>query len=463
MAEQAPGEGHIATRLGLAGMFLALAVLLAGCSELDHAQARICVDIVPAVELDAPQIRLLAINAIDGSGPTVRVAYSVPDGTAERREFLICRFGGTGFSPARRRVVALLGPGGPFSGVRLFMINRFWLGELGASAEGRARLVELPADTKAIGPDLPVGAAYFVQQWINASAPAAVYATLALAYALIYGLTGRINLAFGELAMLGAYGALSGVALSLMTGNPGIVLSLLFGFGVAIGVNAVAGAAIARHVFLPLLPRTNQALLVATIGLAIVLQETMRLTQGTKERWLQPVLNTPVRLFGGTFDVVGTPMQAIVTGMCALAILAVLQTIRRGTFGRAWRAASDDPLMARLTGIDPGRVIVRAGALASALTALAGAVFALHYGGTSFSMGMIVGLKALVAAVIGGIGSLPGAALGGVLIGVAETFWSAYLPLAYRDIAVLSLLVVVLILKPEGVFGVKPAVEEIRP
>ena len=386
---------------------VALTLLAAACARIDSDQARVCESIVPAVEISAPFVRLISTRPLAPSGGArVRVDYAVPDASGhDRKSFLICRFGGADFSLDRLRVTGLAGPDGPWSEVELLLLNRFWLGELGAVAEGRARLIAPPFAAIQLGPDVPAGLGYFLQQWVNATPPSAVYAALALAYALIYGITGRINLAFGPMAMLGAYGAVAGIGLSLLAGAAGIPvplsLALFLSLAVAALLTASSGWVIARTVFLPLASRANQSLLIATIGLAIALEEIMRLTQGAHERWLQPVLNDPVKLLGGPFPVVATPMQGVVAVLSLVAVLAVLATMRRTALGRAWKAVADDSRMARLCGVDPVRIVGLSFIIAGALTAIAGFVYAVHYGGTSFTMGLFIGLKALVAAIVG--------------------------------------------------------------
>ena len=134
--------------------------------------------------------------------------------------------------------------------------------------------------------------------------------------------------------------------------------------------------------------------------------------------------------------------------------------MRWSTAGRAWRAVADDRTMARLLGIDVWQVLAVSFIVASMLAALGGAILTLHYGGTSFAMGNTIGLKALVAAIIGGIGSLPGAALGGLCLGLVEAVWSAYEPIVWRDGVVFALMIVFLILRPAGLLGTHRALEE---
>ncbi len=439
---------------------LVITITLGSCARLDYEQARVCESIVPAVEIDAPFIRLIDTRPlVSQKGERVRVDYAVPDTLGnERRSFLICLFSGTRLSAERLHVTGLAGPNGSWSPVEVLLLNRFWLGELGAVMEGRSRLLAPTAG--ALGPDLPPSLAYFLQQWVNASAPMAIYAVLALAYALVYGVTGRINLALGSMTMLAAYGALTGIGLAAAAGlgeaGAALAAALALSFAVAAGVTISAGWVLARTVFQPLRVRGSQALLIATVGAMIVIAEVVRLSQGAQERWVQPVLNAPVVLFGGVFPVVATPMRAVILGLCGFAVGAVL-ILMRTRFGRAWRAVSDDQTMARLCGVDPLRVLVATFALTGTLAATGGFIYAIHYGGTGISMALVIGLKALVAAIVGGIGSLGGAVVGGLLVGLLETFWSAYLPLAWRDVAVLSLLVLVLTLRPQGIFGGREA------
>lgn len=145
--------------------------------------------------------------------------------------------------------------------------------------------------------------------------------------------------------------------------------------------------------------------------------------------------------------------------MLVAVLFAGLQiSVMRGQpFGRAWRACADDAGMAALCGVNVGRTISRTFVVSGAYAGIAGAIIAIHYGGVGFTMGTILGFKALTAAVVGGIGSLSGAMLGGLLVGAVETLWSAYLPVAGRDIAVFALLAFVLVLRPHGLLGLGPS------
>jgi branched-subunit amino acid ABC-type transport system permease component len=155
----------------------------------------------------------------------------------------------------------------------------------------------------------------------------------------------------------------------------------------------------------------------------------------------------------GDFVVTVTPVALTTAASCLLAALALVGVMRLSRFGRAWRACADDPLAAALFGIDRDLVFFQTFSLASALAGLAGCVFTIYYGSVGYAGGVVLGLKSLVAAIAGGIGSVPGALLGGVLLGGAESVWSALFPIEFRDLAIFVLLVLLLVLRPSGLLG----------
>lgn len=438
---------------------------------VDDRQRDICIDVLPVVEPEGTGLTVVLVRAAEGRVPGVTLLYDRkrppgrPDPAARSGEplrvALTCRFAGTGIDPNATRLIGVETARRNMNETQLYFLNRFWLTDRGAVAAARARvgLEDAVAGNSGLM-QLPGPVGYFLQQIVNAGPPAALYGLVAMAYALVYGLTNRINLAFGEMATLGAFAALTGVGLAAVAGGGGVGIALGIAVILAAAIAASAGAVIGGHVFHPLLLRGTQALLVATLGLAVAIQEFLARVQGVNERWLPAMLGNRTTLAAGPFDVVITHMQVLVVGGAALVAAAVLVFMRRSRFGRTWQAVADDAGMAELMGIDRRQTLMTTFALASGLAGLGGAVLTLHYGGTSFHMGTMIGLKALVAAVVGGIGSLGGALAGGVLIGVVETLWSAYRDAEWRDGAVLSLLVVMLVLRPEGLFGRRAALEE---
>ena len=427
---------------------LALAALLAvagGCARVaDRDEAAACAGAAAGL---ATPVRLRVVGTTplppDGQGrPGVRLALD-PEDPDVALPWLECRFAGRGRPPA---LAALLRPSGPVDETHLVLLNRFWMG---SEAEAAA---EAPEDA-AGPPDLPFWLAYALQQALNALPDAAVYGLLAAAYSLVYGLSGRINLAFGEVAAVGGLAAVvAGAALREAPAGPLVTAAVLLGLWAAM----LHGGVIERLVSWRLRGVPGQQALVATVGVALVLREYLRLATGAQPKWIAPILADPLRLArAGDFVVTVTPMALLLAAGAGAISAALLLTFRATGFGRAWRATADDPLAAALMGIDPRRLSLHTGLLAAGLVGVAGAGVTLHYGGIGFDYTTGLGLKALIAAIIGGIGSVPGALLGGIAIAVFDATWSSVLPIADRDLALDVLLVVVLTLRPQGLFGIR--------
>jgi branched-subunit amino acid ABC-type transport system permease component len=291
-----------------------------------------------------------------------------------------------------------------------------------------------------------------LQNIVAALPQASVYGLLAAAYALVYGLVGRINLAFGDFAVLGSFGALIGLVATSSGGTAvaGIVAALVLATWTA----TAHGAAIGRLVFFPVAAQPGQVALIASTGLALFLAEYARVAQGSTMRWTPPFFNAPFGLArSGDFVVTVTPMAMATTLVALTSGCMLVVLMRRSRFGRYWRACADDPFAAALMGLSPSRVLLVTFAVASFLAGLGGAVTTLYYGGVTYSGGLIVGLKALIAAILGGIGSVPGAFAGGLLLGAAEALWSSVFPIELRDPAIYMLLAIALVIRPGGLMG----------
>ena len=353
---------------------------------------------------------------------------------------------GRGESGQRTDLVALRTRGGPLRGDQLLWLKRFWL------TTPEATLLD-PAPVSGIEQVavLPLSVAYGLQQAINALPLAAIYGLLAAAYSLLYGLIGRVNMAFGEFAAVGGYGALNGALLA--SGQPAVTVIAL-ACCTAVFAAALHGMAAAR-LLAPVLHRAHgQQTLIATIGLALFLQEYLRLSQGSTLRWVSPVLAQPVALArADTFVVTVTPMALLSAGIAALTASALLALLRYSRFGRNWRASSDDAGAAALFGVNTAALLGQTFALACALAGLSGAIITLYYGSFGYGSATQLGLKALVAAILGGIGSVPGAFAGGIAIGALEALWSALFPGFYRDIMIYALLAMLLLWRPGGLLG----------
>ena len=219
------------------------------------------------------------------------------------------------------------------------------------------------------------------------------------------------------------------------------------------------GFATARCVFIPLKDSRGQQTLVATVGLAIFLQELLRIAQGDRTSWMTPVLNQPFALARSPeFVAVASPMMFVASGVALGVALALVVIFRWTRAGREWRAYAEDPLEAEMLGVSPTATIARALALAGALAGLAGAIMTAAFGAVGYALSATLTLKALAAAVIGGIGSLTGAFVGGLVIGAVEVAWSSVFPIDDRDIAVYALLILFIALRPTGLLGARDRV-----
>jgi branched-chain amino acid transport system permease protein len=427
-----------------------LAPLLAGCGHsIDGEQLRLCRDVIPALNSEGTDIRELRYgpSALGQQGVRIDYAARVP-GEASSVRYVECGFAGRTLSADRLNLVAVETDRGPLGDARLYYLKRFWLGSVAGTGEGVGGQPAVP--------DLPPSVAYAAQQFINAIALSAVYALLATAYSLIYGITGRINLAFGEIAMLGSYGAIGAIAVLVALGLDDPLAGIAVALAAAAAFSGLWSAVIGRYVIAPLQARhrLGQPILVATAGLAIAIQEFLHLSQGVRERWVPPLFKEPIALArAGAFVVTVTPLQIAVVISTLAAAAAMLWLFTRTRFGLSWRAYADDPLTAALLGVDGTRLLSATFVLAGLSAGLAGAVVGVYYGNVGSGMGTMLGLKALIAALLGGIGSVPGAFLGGLVVGLIETAWSAYFDITLRDLVIYTFLVVLFLLRPGGLFG----------
>lgn len=305
-------------------------------------------------------------------------------------------------------------------------------------------------------PDLSRGALgswtamhYFLQQFLNGVHSGALYALLAFGYVLTNGMLKRTNLAHGPVF------AFSGQVLILVAVFGWQVLWLTLPATIALGtVAAFAYAALAawilsRSVFLPLANGSPNAVVVATLGVSLVLMELGRIAADTRDFWLPPMLATAVT-FAVTqdgFRVTLTVVQLIDCSVAAAVILLAGLIVARSRFGRNWRAVSDDRLAAAMCGIDTRRVFLTAVLVGAMLAALAGIMAALYYGNISFDTGMVFGLKVLFVTAVGGYRDPLRAAVGAAGFGVAESLWSGYFPLEWRDAWMFALLAAMLVLR----------------
>jgi branched-chain amino acid transport system permease protein len=302
---------------------------------------------------------------------------------------------------------------------------------------------------------------YFLQQLINGLTLGAVYGLIAIGYTMVYGIIGMINFAHGDVYMIGAFNSLICFLILGFFGITWVPLALLIVLIVAVLLTAVYGWSVERIAYRPLRGSTRLAPLISAIGMSIFLQNFVLLLQGARGKPLRAPITGGITLldrndFAVQLSYVQIGIMVITVAVMALFTYVITQT----KLGRQQRACEQDMKMASLLGVNINRTISITFVLGAGLAAVAGLLVTLYYGIIDFYIGFVAGIKAFTAAVLGGIGSLPGAMLGGLLIGLIEVFWSGYFSVEYKDVAAFSVLVLVLIFRPSGLLG-RPEIEKV--
>jgi len=305
---------------------------------------------------------------------------------------------------------------------------------------------------------------YFLQQLINGITLGSIYGLIAIGYTMVYGIIGMINFAHGDVFMVGAFIALVliiGLGLTASAGLGLLILALILVLVVAMVLTSMWGWTIERLAYRPLRGSFRLAPLITAIGMSIVLQNFVQIVQGARVKPLQPIVTGGYTLIDdGGFVVQLSNIQILIIATTTILMIGFTLLISRTSLGRAQRACEQDRKMAALLGVNVDRTISLTFVIGASLAAVAGLMYLLYYGVIDFFIGFVAGVKAFTAAVLGGIGSLPGAMLGGLLLGLIETFWSGYFSIEYKDVAAFSILAIVLIFLPSGLLG-RPEVEKV--
>ena len=294
----------------------------------------------------------------------------------------------------------------------------------------------------------------FLQQIVNGLTLGAVYALIALGYTMVYGVLELINFAHGEVYMMGAYLGIFYLGLLLpvagMQNHPGLVLVLVFLLSAV--TSAGYGIAMERIAYRPLRRAHRLAPLISAIGVSIFFQNYVMLTQGSDNK-IFPALPLLSVSFDERFPISEIQRFILLSSIGLMGVLSLF--VNKTRFGRAMRATAQNAMMASLCGVPTDHILRLTFAMGSALAAAGGVMAAMYYGVTHFSMGYVAGMKAFTAAVLGGIGSIPGAMIGGILLGLVESLGSAYLSSEFKDGFAFLVLILVLIFRPTGLFGAR--------
>lgn len=300
----------------------------------------------------------------------------------------------------------------------------------------------------------------FLQQLINGLTLGSVYGLIAIGYTMVYGIIGMINFAHGEVYMVSAYLAAIAIAVLAFFGVHSFPLVILGTLVFTIVVTGIYGFAIERIAYKPLRNSTRLAPLISAIGMSLILQNYVQLSQGARQQGIPTMLEGSLRLSVGEGFVMITYTKIFIIIAAILGMLALSFIIQHTRLGRMCRATQQDRKMAQILGINTDRVISYVFVIGASMGALAGVLITLNYGTFDFYAGFIIGIKAFTAAVLGGIGSLPGAMLGGLILGVAEAQFSGLVNSDYKDVFSFSLLVLILIFRPQGLLG-RPQVTKV--
>ena len=308
---------------------------------------------------------------------------------------------------------------------------------------------------------MPESLYYLIQQLLNGLTVGSTYALIAIGYTMVYGIIGMINFAHGEVYMIGSYIAFIVIAALAMFGIESVPVMIVAAFAISMMVTSAYGYSIERVAYRPLRGGNRLIPLISAIGMSIFLQNLVRIAQGSRD------IAMPTMISGGIdigphegFHATLSYMQMIIFVVTLITMFGLTLFISRSRMGRACRACAEDLKMTNLLGINTNGIIALTFVIGAALAAIAGVLLGMYYGVINPYIGFMAGLKAFTAAVLGGIGSIPGAVLGGLLLGVTEAITAGYFSSEYKDVVAFALLILILLFRPSGILG-RPEVEKV--
>ncbi|MGD9569970.1 MAG: branched-chain amino acid ABC transporter permease [Sedimentibacter sp.] len=283
-----------------------------------------------------------------------------------------------------------------------------------------------------------------VQQLINGLTIGSIYAMVALGYTLAYGILGLINFAHGDVYMVGAFIAYFCVSV--------LKLNIIISFFISLIFSAILGALIEFTAFRSIRNGSRSSQLISAIGVSIILQNSIMLTMGSDTKPFPKVINTTAYEFS---NITISSTQILIMIVAIIFMIALYFLIYKTRIGIAMRSTAQDSAMTSLMGINVNKVISITFSIGAVLGAAAGILVGIYYNSLVFNMGSSMGLKAFVAAVLGGIGNIPGTMLGGIVLGLAESLGATLISAKYKDAFSFIILILVLLFKPTGLFGKK--------
>lgn len=299
------------------------------------------------------------------------------------------------------------------------------------------------------------------QQWINGLTLGSIYGLIAIGYTMVYGILGMINFAHGDIYMMGAY--LTAIVLAVLgmqftALHP--ITATVIAFVTVLPLIGLYGFAVERIAYRTLRHSTRLAPLISAIGVSIFLQNYVRLSQSARNQGVPILFEDEWKIGSAIHFIQVTPVQLAIFLITVCSMLGLTLLIHKTTLGRMMRATQQDRHMASILGVNTDLIIPFVFVIGGVLAAIASVLVTLNYGSFNFFIGFIIGVKAFTAAVLGGIGSLPGAMLGGLILGLAESLFAGFVSVEYKDVFAFSLLILILVLKPSGLLG-RPQVEKV--
>ena len=289
----------------------------------------------------------------------------------------------------------------------------------------------------------------FLQQLVNGITLGGVYALVALGYTMVYGIIQLLNFAHGEIFAAGGYMGVILISWMVAQGYPPFVC-LGVALVLAMGYCALLAMAVEKLVYKPLRSSSRLSVLLSALGMSIFLQNGLMLTQGVYDRAY------PGEMVQGGFEIGGAVvsyMQVVIVGITVALLVGLNALVFKTRVGKAMRATAQDKTMSALVGINASRIISLTFAIGAALACAAGIMVGMYYGSVRYDMGFVLGVKAFSAAVLGGIGNITGAMLGGLIIGMIEVFAAGYISSEYKDVFAFIILIGVLYFMPTGIMG----------
>lgn len=280
----------------------------------------------------------------------------------------------------------------------------------------------------------------FINQIINGLSTGSMYALVAIGYTMVYGIAKMINFAHGDIIMAGAYFAL--IAMVFVGPIPAILFSIV--------ATAALGVITEKVAYKPLRGKGSLEVLITAIGVSYLLENVFLLIFGSAARTFPQIMPKGTINLGGISIKYITVITLVVTAVCTAVLLFF---INKTKLGKAMRAVSEDQGAAQLMGINVNTTVSLTFAIGSGLGAIAGVIYGCAYSLITPYIGLMLGIKAFIAAALGGIGSVPGAMVGGLMLGVAESLTIAYISSDFSDAVVFAILIIVLLVKPAGLFG----------